>query len=45
MEIKIFPQYGHWVVHVDGKFFCTADTYTEAVREIEFERLNKTVQN
>ena len=23
----------HWVVYVDGDFFCSADTYLEAVDE------------
>lgn len=35
MEVEIKRQYDHYVVYVNGKFFCTADTYTEAVREIE----------
>lgn len=26
---------GHWEVRVDGKFFCTADTQLEAIRELE----------
>ena len=42
MTIEITRKHEHWVVHVDGKFFCTADTYTEAVTEIETERLNNT---
>ena len=45
MTIEITRQKEHWVVYVDGKFFCTADKYTEAVREIESERLNETTQN
>ena len=24
----------HYVVHVNGKFFCTADTYGEALNEL-----------
>ena len=28
---------GHWVVYVEGKFFCTADSFMEAVREVEKE--------
>lgn len=27
----------HYVVMVDGQFFCTADTHEEAVRELERE--------
>ena len=28
----------HYVVYCDGKFFCSADTFHEAVKEIEKER-------
>lgn len=24
---------GHWEVYVNGEFFCSADSYVEAVRE------------
>lgn len=39
MERKIDIVYdrGHYVVHVDGVFFCTADTHQEAVRELQAE--------
>lgn len=37
MEINIISEYGHYTVYIDGKFFCTADTYVEAVRELETE--------
>lgn len=40
MQTKIYSVdmkqvYGHWEVYVDGKFFCTADTQLEAIRELE----------
>lgn len=33
--IKIFQTRGHWEVYIDGKFFCSADTYMEAVKELQ----------
>lgn len=30
---------GHWEVYINGKFFCTADSYFEAIREV-----NKTLK-
>lgn len=40
MEAKIYnvdmrQAFGHWEVYVDGRFFCTADTQLEAIRELE----------
>lgn len=32
-EIQIMQTRGHWEVYVNGKFFCTADSYVEAVKE------------
>jgi hypothetical protein len=29
---------GHYEVYVNGKFFCSADSYVEAVKEIENEK-------
>lgn len=37
MEVKIVHEQNHYVAYVDGKFFCTADTYTEAAKEISQE--------
>lgn len=34
-QYKIIATHGHYEVFVDGHFFCSADTYQEAVREIE----------
>lgn len=34
-EIRIKQVYGHWEVHVDNEFFCSADSLKEAVKEIE----------
>ena len=32
-EIK--PNKEHFVVYIDGKFYCTADNHLEAVKDIE----------
>lgn len=34
-EVQIMQVMGHWEVHVNGEFFCSADSYNEAVREIK----------
>lgn len=26
---------GYWVVYINGDFYCTADSYMEAVKEVE----------
>lgn len=36
-HIKIISKCGHYVAYVNGEFFCTADTYNEAVKELERE--------
>ena len=33
-EISIKQVRGYWIVHVNGNFFCTADSYSEAIKEI-----------
>lgn len=35
MSVRIVHERNHYVVYVNGKFFCSADTYTEAVKEVE----------
>lgn len=35
MDYKIISTHGHYVVYYKGKFYCSADTYAEAEREIE----------
>lgn len=35
MEINIIPTKGDYSVFVNGSFYCTADTYAEAKRELE----------
>lgn len=34
-EIKIEQVRGYYVVHINGEFFCSADTYNEAVKEVK----------
>lgn len=33
-EVNIAQVGGHWEVYINGEFFCSADSYTEAVGEI-----------
>ena len=40
-NFKIFSIDGHYEVYRNGNFFCSADTYTEAVREIDEELCGK----
>ena len=35
MSYRIVPYYGHFQVYINGKFFCSADTMPEAIREVE----------
>ena len=35
MAAEIIAVQGHYEVYIDGQFCCSADTYTEAVTEIE----------
>ena len=34
-NVEIIPAFGHFMVYVDGKFFCSADSHLEAIRELE----------
>ena len=34
MRWEIRNERGHYAVYLNGKFYCTADTKTEALREI-----------
>jgi hypothetical protein len=33
-DIKFYQTRGHWEVYVNGSFYCSADTYKEALDEI-----------
>lgn len=33
-EVQIKHTRGHFEVYVNGEFFCTTDSYTEAVNEL-----------
>lgn len=35
MTYEIKRNNGHFVVYINGKFYCTADKYLEAVKDIE----------
>lgn len=45
MQYEIIAVRGHFEVFLNGKFFCSADTYTEAQNEIESERSNVNGRN
>jgi len=36
-EVKIVQVRGHWEVYINGMFFCSADSYFEAVDELRKE--------
>ena len=35
MIVNIHPVKEHWEVHINGKFYCSADTLPEAVKEYQ----------
>lgn len=34
-EVQIIQVRGHWEVRINGEFFCSADTYGEAIKELK----------
>ena len=34
-SVEIEQEYGHFVVTINGKFYCSADTLIEAIQEVE----------
>lgn len=34
MSCQIIPVKGHYEVYIDGKFYCSADSFSEAQSEI-----------
>ena len=39
-DIRILQIRGHWTAYVDGVFFCTGDSYTEVLNELQELNLN-----
>lgn len=35
MSVTIVPKRGHWEVYIDEKFYCSADTFSEAAMEYQ----------
>lgn len=35
VDFKIVRNAGHYDIYIDGDFYCSADTYNEAVKEVE----------
>lgn len=33
-DVHIGQVGGHWEVYINGEFFCSADSYSEAIKEI-----------
>lgn len=33
-EVQIVQVKNHWEVHINGAFYCSADSYNEAVKEL-----------
>ena len=40
MDYRIINNHGHYEVYIDGKFYCSADTVTEAIHEVVNDYLN-----
>lgn len=40
MDCRVINNCGHYEVYIGGKFFCSADTITEAIQEVENDYLN-----
>lgn len=40
MDYRIIEKYGHYEVYIDVKFYCSADTITEAIHEVVNDYLN-----
>lgn len=45
MTYKIQPTRGHFEVYINGKFYCSADNWREAVSEIEAYAMKRGVGN
>lgn len=46
MTTEIKELYGHYVVLINGKFYCSADSYSEAFQDVcELESEMSTAQN
>lgn len=35
MMVSIVPKKGHWELYINGKFYCSADSFSEAVTEYQ----------
>lgn len=40
MDYRIFKKHGHYEVYIDGEFYCSADTMTEAIHEVVNNHFN-----
>ena len=44
MNWKIVHNKDHYNVYINGKFYCSADTFEEAVKELEEEVVQRIVK-
>lgn len=44
-DVQIKRDRGHWEIYINGKFFCTADSYVEAVNELHEVYRNRKERN
>ena len=35
MNFEILPTFGHYELHINGKYYCSADTFGEALKEYD----------
>ena len=35
MQVEYIHVHEHWEAYIDGKFFCSADTLAEIMKEVE----------
>lgn len=45
MSYKIVPMKGHYEVYIDGEFYCTADSWSDAAREVEEHKAIRQMNN
>lgn len=47
MDFGIVRNAGHYDVYIEGEFYCTSDTYSEAIEEVDFwiENRRKELEN
>lgn len=44
-SIEILQKYGHYIIYLDNEFYCTADSWAEALEEIDAAQQETEDQN